>query len=233
MDFKIKIYIIDIISKMSAANNSTLSLITKKRLINEMKLLTKDPLEVVDIYPDQENMMIWYFLIKGPKDTHYENGAYIGKLLLSDNYPVTPVDFNMITPNGRFECDKKICLTITGYHSDQWSSIWNIQKILGAFVSVMSDDENTGISHIKMTKEQRAILAQQSMEFNNKYHSDKLKNFSRFIKYNETTKLYEIKSYEQITAEMPVKKEKKKKEEPIDMSAIKFTSGDDKKDKNE
>ncbi len=205
---------------------TTLSHITKKRLMNEMKLLQKDPLEVVDVYPDQDNMMIWYFLIKGPKDTHYENGAYIGKLLLSDNYPVTPVDFNMITPNGRFECDKKICLTITGYHSDQWSSIWNIQKILGAFVSIMSDDENTGISHIKLTKEQRAKMAQESMDFNNKHYSHILQNFSRFITFNESTKLYEIKSYEQITAEMPVKKEKKKKEEPIDMSAIKLTSGE-------
>ncbi len=198
----------------------------QKRIQNELKLIQKDPLESVDIFPDETDIRTWYFLIRGPDDSEYKGGWYIGKLVLSENYPTTPVDFYMLTPNGRFEIERKICLTISSYHSDQWSSIWSIQKILGAFLSVMISDFDTGISHIKKTPYERNLLANDSYTYNTNMYPNIFKNFKRFVKYEDKT--FIMKSLDEIKAEMPKPKEKKKKdngkeEDKLDLSMLKIT----------
>ncbi len=200
-----------------------LNKIFQKRIQNELKMIQKDPLESIDIYPDPDDVRLWYFLIRGPDDTDYKGGWYIGKLVLSDNYPATPVDFYMLTPNGRFDTEKKICLTISSYHSDQWSPIWSIQKILGAFLSVMTSDFDTGISHIKQTPVERNRLANASYEYNVNIHPHIFQHFKRFVIHNSENNVFIMKTLEEIKAEMPKPKEKKKKDEPIDLSAIKLT----------
>jgi len=198
----------------------------QKRIQNELKMLQKDPLESIDINPDDNDIRTWYFLIRGPDDSDYKNGWYIGKLVLSENYPVTPVDFYMLTPNGRFDIEKKICLTISSYHQDQWSSIWSIQKILGAFLSVMTSDFDTGISHIKQPASVRKQLAESSYEYNKSMYPNVLKNFKRFVVYDESAEnKYKMKTFEEIRAEMPKPKEKKKKDkdEQIDINMLKIT----------
>lgn len=204
-------------------SSTGLNRLFQKRIQNELKLIKKDPLENIDIYPDEADIRTWYFLIHGPDDSDYKDGWYIGKLVLSENYPTTPVDFYMLTPNGRFDIEKKICLTISSYHSDQWSAIWSIQKILGAFLSVMCSDYDTGISHIKKSKEERQMLAANSYSYNMSCFRDILKNFPRFVKTIDGT--IAMKSIEEIKAEMPVPKEKKKKDtdSKIDMSMVKIT----------
>jgi len=191
-----------------------------KRVKNELKLIQKDPLENIDIYPDEADIKIWYFLICGPDDSDYKNGWYIGKLILSENYPATPVDFYMLTPNGRFEIEKKICLTISSYHSGEWSAIWSIRTILGAFLSIMTSDYDSGISHIKQSKEERKILANNSHNYNIKNLGLILTNFPRFVKHIDNTII--MKSSEEIKAEMPVSKKSNKKAD-VDMSMIKLT----------
>ncbi len=195
---------------------AALTRIFQKRIENEMKILKKDPLFEIDIKPDETDIRTWYFLIRGPDDSDYKNGWYIGKLVLSENYPTTPVDFYMITPNGRFLTDKKICLTISSYHSDQWSPIWSIQKILGAFLTIMTSDYDTGISHIKETQHERELKAKESLNFNIKHYPDILKKFNRFINYDQETNTISYKTKYEIENEMPKKKDKKDKDKDKD-----------------
>ena len=160
---------------------ATLNAICKKRLIGDLKLIEKNPHDIIEIVPDEQNMLIWYFLVKGPKDSDYENGYYIGKLTHSPNYPFSPPDFIMLTPSGRFKIDKKICLTNTGFHSDEWSPMWTIHGILTGFVSIMLDDKEHGIAHTFSNKNERKTLALESLEYNKKHHSNILKYFTRFL----------------------------------------------------
>jgi ubiquitin-protein ligase len=195
----------------------------KKRVANEIKLIHKDPLEDIDIYVDENNITLIYFLIRGTDDSEYKNGWYIGKLQLSENFPVTPVDFYMLTPNGRFDIEKKICLTISSYHSNSWSPSWTILKILGAFLSVMLSDYDTGISHIKLSEDDRKKLASESLNYNINKYPTILKQFTRFVKFNDNT--FSMKTKEEILLEMPKKKTKKDKtnDTEIDISMLKIT----------
>lgn len=155
------------------------NIIQKKRFAGEVKLLQKEPLHYVSAYPDKENELIWYFLIKGQKGTDFEGGEYIGKIEHSPKYPAEPPSYMMLTPTGRYEINKKICLTNSNFHRGDWNAMWNIKTILIGFYSIFLDDTATGIAHIHESKEKRCDYAMNSINFNNTYLTDINAKFDR------------------------------------------------------
>ena len=149
------------------------NIIQKKRFANEKKMLEQEPLHYSSAFQaieidgsNEKNSLIWYFIIFGQEDSEYYGGKYIGKITHSNKYPVEPPAYEMLTPNGRFEILKDICLTNSKFHKGEWSSTWNIKTILIAFNSIFYADDTTGISHIKKTKEERIKLALESDQYN-------------------------------------------------------------------
>jgi ubiquitin-conjugating enzyme E2 J2 len=165
------------------------SIIQKKRLANEVKLLSQQPLHYCTAYPDASDPLIWYFLIKGQKGTDYHScqkggeggcgGEYIGKIVHSPKYPAEPPDYYMLTPSGRYDIGKKICLTNSSYHKGDWSSTWNILSILIAFYSIWLDDKEHGISHITDTSVNRKKMADSSIAYNLKNNAAIYSKFDR------------------------------------------------------
>ena len=155
--------------------------LTLKRLKGDYKLLKKDPHEFFEAYPDENNILVWYFIVKGPDFSDFKGGYYLGKIMHQPEYPLKPPDFMILTPNGRFVENKKICLSNSGYHSNEWSAMWNIKAILTGFLSIMLDDVDNGISHIHRSKEERQVLADQSVKYNKEHHPELLKKFTRFL----------------------------------------------------
>lgn len=152
---------------------------TLKRIKGDIKLLKKDPLEHLDAIMDTKDPLVWYFLVKGPDDSDFKGGFYLGKILLHPTYPDKPGDFMMLTPNGRFLIDRKICLSNTAYHSNEWTPAWNLKLILLGFLSIMLDDKENGISHIHDNKTIRKKYAEESMEYNRVNYPDLIKKFTR------------------------------------------------------
>jgi ubiquitin-conjugating enzyme E2 J2 len=88
----------------------------------------------------------------GLPNTIYEGGMYIGKIVHNPEYPRKAPDYYMMTPNGRFDINKKICLTNSSYHQVDWApAAWNLVTILEGFSSVFHSDikeDKIGISHL-------------------------------------------------------------------------------------
>lgn len=158
-----------------------ISKLTLKRLKGDFKLLKKDPHEYFEAYPDDTNVLVWYFIVKGPDFSDFTGGYYVGKIMHNPEYPLKAPDFMVLTPNGRFIEDKKICLSNSSYHSNEWSAVWNIKTILTGFLSIMLDDNENGISHIHMPKDQRQVMAKQSIEYNKQRYPEIIKKFTRFL----------------------------------------------------
>lgn len=159
--------------------------ICKKRLLGDVRMLKKDPHQYFEAIPDEENILIWYFLLRTPSEfTEYRGGHYIGKIIHNPEYPFKPPDFMMLTPSGRFLTDKKICLSNSSYHSNEWSAMWNIKSILTGFLSIMLDDQEHGISHIKRSTEERQFWAKESIKFNKENYPEIIKRFTRFLDEN-------------------------------------------------
>ena len=116
--------------------------------------------------------MIWYCLIIGQKETPYHGGHYIYKVVHSPKYPAEPPDYYFLTPSGRYEVDKKICLTNSSYHKGEWSSTWNIKTILISFYSIFLDEKEHGISHRHDSHEICKSLAEKSIKYNQTYHAE-------------------------------------------------------------
>lgn len=193
-----------------------LSKICTKRLMGDVKMLMKEPLEYIEAVPDDKDMLTWYFLIKGPEFSDYNGGYYIGKIMHDPDYPFKPPNFMMLTPSGRFIPDNKICLSNSGYHKDEWSAMWNIKTILAGFLSIMLDDVEHGISHIRGTPEGRAEMAKNSIECNRSKYPDIVKRFTRLLDENGDPKSCES-SNEAVTEESKKlgKKESKAKSKKV------------------
>ena len=72
----------------------------------------------------------------------------------------------MITPNGRFLLNKRLCLSISDYHPESWRPSWTVSAILIGFYSFMLENTQTLGSTEVTTLRQKQILASESGKFN-------------------------------------------------------------------
>jgi hypothetical protein len=53
---------------------------------------------------------------RGPPDSPYDGGEYHGVLLFPPEYPFKPPGIKMFTPSGRFQQDRRICMSMSDFH---------------------------------------------------------------------------------------------------------------------
>ncbi|CAB4446660.1 unnamed protein product [Rhizophagus irregularis] len=133
-----------------------------KRLLQEARELQQDKCNDYTAQPLEDNLFEWHFVIRGPDGTEFEGGRYHGRILLPSEYPFKPPNLMLMTPNGRFELNKKICLSITGYHPEYWLPAWGIRTVLLGLLGFMTTKSNGAIGGIDYTESERKILAQRS-----------------------------------------------------------------------
>lgn len=140
-----------------------------KRLMSFIAFCEKNPSDYYEARPDPSNINIWFVKIKNLSD-EYATGEYFMKIHFTEEYPFKPPDYYMMTPSGRFEINRKICFSNSGYHSESWSPLWGIHQIIMGMISFFYERTSNGISHISSTtNEQRANFALDSVEYNNKH----------------------------------------------------------------
>ena len=82
-----------------------------------------------------------------------------GRASLHPRFPPEPADIMLMTPNGRFELNKKICLSITGYHDETWQPAWGIRTALVGLASFFSTEAKGAIGGIDAPEKERRRLA--------------------------------------------------------------------------
>uniref|UniRef100_A0A7S0DPL5 UBC core domain-containing protein n=1 Tax=Amorphochlora amoebiformis TaxID=1561963 RepID=A0A7S0DPL5_9EUKA len=130
-----------------------------------MRDMDRHPPKMFTAAPLDNNLFEWHFTIKGPSDTPYEGGLYHGRILLPPNYPHKPPDVVFLTANGRFKTNEKICLSITGFHPEHWSAVWDIRAALTALIAFMPSPPNGAIGSLDYSNEERVRLARKSPYF--------------------------------------------------------------------
>ncbi|SCU89201.1 LAMI_0D12728g1_1 [Lachancea mirantina] len=137
----------------------------QKRLVKEFKAMTENPPPFIIAQPNEENILEWHYVITGPPDTPYAEGQYHGTLVFPSDYPFKPPAIRMVTPNGRFKEDTRLCLSMSDYHPDTWNPSWSVATILTGLLSFMTSNEST-TGAIITTPEHRRRMASCSKEFN-------------------------------------------------------------------
>jgi ubiquitin-conjugating enzyme E2 J2 len=148
-------------TKHKSANN----MIAQNRLQKEFRQLVKDPLPNIRAHPDSEDTLLWHFVLLGDGGV-YEGGQYYGQIIFPPEYPNSPPDMKMLTPSGRFVADKRLCMTMTSYHKDQWNPLWSVSSLLLGLQSFFYEESPNSIGSMQSSDDKRKILAQESVSFN-------------------------------------------------------------------
>ncbi|KAI5614781.1 ubiquitin-conjugating enzyme E2 J1 [Silurus asotus] len=135
-----------------------------KRLMKEAAEL-RDPTEHYHAQPLEDNLFEWHFSVRGPPDSDFDGGIYHGRIVLPPEYPMKPPSIILLTPNGRFEVGKKICLSISGHHPETWQPSWSIRTALIAIIGFMPTKGEGAIGSLDYTPEERKALAKKSQDF--------------------------------------------------------------------
>lgn len=142
-----------------------------KRILQEVKEMQSNPSDDFMSLPLEENIFEWQFAIRGPGDSEFEGGIYHGRIQLPAEYPFKPPSFMLLTPNGRFETQTKICLSISNHHPEHWQPSWSVRTALVALIAFMPTPPNGALGSLDYKKEERRNLAIKSREVPPKFGS--------------------------------------------------------------
>lgn len=106
-----------------------------------------------------------HYLVTGPENSPYEGGTYHGKLVFPREFPFKPPSIYMITPNGRFKLNTRLCLSISDFHPDTWNPAWSVSTILTGMLSFMLEKTPT-LGSLETSDYTKRQLAAQSNAFN-------------------------------------------------------------------
>ena len=169
-------------------------------------------IEYIILRPDLNEMLRWYFIIKG-LDKPYTGGVYMGQIDFPKDYPFSAPVFRFLTPNGRFEAGTTICTSFSHFHNDDsWSANWTAEKMVAGLMSMMFESaehgaNDSGIGGIVSTDEYKLELAKNSMEFNkknkkfNETFSDIIENLEKESAINLSKEIEKLNQEHQVVDE--------------------------------
>ncbi|GBE61453.1 ubiquitin-conjugating enzyme [Babesia ovata] len=115
-----------------------MSTFARRRIVQDISKVTKDPPDGVRAEPFDDNMMVCHAVITGPKDTLWETGSFHLLVRFTEDYPTKPPKIKFLSkiyhPN--VYSDGRICLDIL---QNQWTAIYDISAILMSIQSLLSD----------------------------------------------------------------------------------------------
>lgn len=122
---------------------------TIRRLLKETSELSasaKNPTPAFYAAPvSDSDLHEWHFTLLGPPSpSPYAGGLYHGRITLPTSYPLKPPNFRFLTPSGRFEVNREICLSISGFHEETWMPAWGVRTALTALRTFMAEPGSAG-----------------------------------------------------------------------------------------
>ncbi|KAJ5947239.1 hypothetical protein N7466_000254 [Penicillium verhagenii] len=139
-----------------------------KRLLKESTDLHKNPSPYFTAAPISDtNLHDWHFTLAGPPTpTPYAGGLYHGRITFPSTYPLRPPSFRFLTPSGRFEVNREICLSISGHHEETWQPAWGVRTALLAIRSEIMGGESKGqVGGVEGSTELRKEYAKVSLQW--------------------------------------------------------------------
>lgn len=113
------------------------------RLNREFILLQQASTPQFCARPSEGDTLTWHYVLYDlPRESPYYGGQYHGKLVFPREYPLKPPSIMMCTPSGRFEVNKRLCLSMSDYHPETWNPSWRVETILLGLVSFMLDESD-------------------------------------------------------------------------------------------
>lgn len=135
---------------------------TIRRILREAAELSSTPSSDFHALPTESDLFTWHFTLRGPPSSVYSSGIYHGRIVLPPTYPLRPPSFRFLTPSGRFEVNREICLSISGHHEETWMPAWGVRTALVALRSFLETPAGGQVGGLDTSDATRRHLADQS-----------------------------------------------------------------------
>lgn len=183
------IYTSETISKSGSKSGTAISALTIRRITSELKDLTNLGISIdipfnntkdecgVRLSPLKSNLLEWHFSFTGVEGSSYEGGVYHGKIRLHQEYPRMAPKICLLTPSGRWEVEKDICLSgnkitiefnqifitvlASAHHQETWNPNWNLRTLVMSLRGFMTTQPRE-IGSISTTLNEQIALAKMS-----------------------------------------------------------------------
>ncbi|PVH74630.1 UBC-like protein [Cadophora sp. DSE1049] len=133
---------------------------TIKRILREAQELANSPSPDFHAAPASDaDLFDWHFTLRGPPSSAFSSGIYHGRIVLPPTYPLRPPSFRFLTPSGRFEVNREICLSISGHHEETWMPAWGVRTALVALRSFMETDVKGQLGGMDCSATEREKIA--------------------------------------------------------------------------
>lgn len=133
--------------------------------VREAQELAASPSADLAAAPLESDLFEWHFTLRGPPNSSYAGGLYHGRIVLPPTYPLRPPSFRFVTPSGRFEANREICLSISGHHEETWQPAWGLRTALVALRAFMETDPRGQVGGLDASDAVRRRLAGESGAF--------------------------------------------------------------------
>lgn len=131
-------------------------------IVKEAAEISNSPSPDYTATPLESDLFEWHFTLRGPPNSCYGEGIYHGRIVLPPTYPLRPPSFRFVTPSGRFEANREICLSISGHHEETWQPAWGVRTALVALRSFMETDARGQLGGLDTSDAVRRRLAAES-----------------------------------------------------------------------
>jgi len=130
-----------------------------------------------------ENINVWYVLLHNitGDEGEYVSGEYLCKLVLPADFPHHPPEFYLMTPNGTYECNKKVCIHIGEFHANQYPATLGVcgftDQLISGLIGWRHLNLTEGIGLLATTVEAKKKYAADSKTYNLVHHADIMRMF--------------------------------------------------------
>ncbi|AMN83845.1 hypothetical protein D5b_00426 [Faustovirus] len=135
---------------------------------------TASPHEYLKFAMSPEDVNTWYILIENVKgeEDEFEGGQYLVRMKAPANFPFSPPEFYFMTPNGLYDVEKKVCISIGEFHKESYQATLGMLGFAEQLVSGMTDVKflGHGISILHLTAADRKRYALESENYNHTHN---------------------------------------------------------------
>lgn len=139
------------------------------------KKATEQHNEYIKYCINENNIHEWYIKISSlvGDDNEFEHGEYIGKITITDDFPYKPPSFMLLTPNGVYDIDGRVCISIGEFHSQNYMPTLGVSGFTNQLISGMIGWRTLGegIRLLNTTVEEKKLLASESVKYNEQHHN--------------------------------------------------------------
>ncbi|XP_066213945.1 ubiquitin-conjugating enzyme E2 D2B-like [Saccopteryx leptura] len=142
-----------------------------RRLTKELLDMSQNPSEHYSVGPVGDNMLEWQGNIMGPKDSPYDRGVFIIKMIFPWSYPFNPPKIIFITPIYHPNVDRYGAVSMELFWSG-WSSKIIVSQILQSVRSLLGQPSIEDVSNLEIGSlylEDRAKFHSKARELTEKY----------------------------------------------------------------